>query len=900
MATLRVCSLLTSHIFALLLSPLLFAGLSDGAQQCIYSRQQAGICLSENREPALYTQDFGDCQGDSLIKVTQFNGAYYQDNMTVTWNLRGETSLKNDSVMLYISVYAYGRNRIGLTVDPCFANINSLCPLNASVPTEASGIIQVSPMDVADIPSIATSIPDFEGQAILRIFSNSTQSQIACYSAVLTNGASFSHPAAVSSILGVFTFIALCGSLAVALYGSDMSSIRNHYAHSLSVLVVFSVYHHIYFTGALSMNWSSALVAFWANYAWSAGMIYSESMQRSINHLLGDNKGNISTVGSAALGTSYHLLGGGFNISQLYRRDGLYLEGNTTLALSNMEGSARLLARGANANESNYYSWYGSAVIPGLPLPGNYSSFAGTLAQARIPASNAFMTGFLWFLILLAVVALVILTLKLLIEVLDRFKLLTTDRFLVFRAHWLRYISFAMLRVFFAALYMVTFLALFQFTVGGSAGMMAIAGVVLSIFLTGTSGAVTYALYDRLKVGNFSIRKERLLLKREKVLFGLPWFKIQRESKLDPVGKATEFGNWISLWWIQYVESTKRPSVHEDEDYLCKFGWLFARFRRTRWFFFAIWSLYEFVRACFFGAAAGHPLIQVFGILAVESVAFVAIVWMRPFEAARLNTLMVYLLGFSKVSTVALSAAFDPRFNLDRVTTTIIGIVIICIQGILTILLLISISIGAITSFMSLTRYQKEDKSRLPSWQRMRSKYLVHVEEAASDLPPPVPIPEGPKEPSFYVHSVQRLPKIEDEALVNLDISEESSQNGEQTAASCPHRRSSSRSSLPFGARPSRAIWSSRDFELWHEENKYNDNLLRAGSPRSSRLPPNLMRDDAASLRKLAIIQRAKSRSASLAIPRHESPVTTALTRNNPAFSASRLHGDDLEDVREE
>jgi hypothetical protein len=150
MANFRVRPLLLSYIFTFLLSPFLFAGLAGGVgdQQCIYptdpTRQQNRVCLSENREPALYTQDFGDCQGDSLIKVTQFNGAYYQDNMTVTWNLQGETSIENDSVMrmctfpshqelpawceltapVYISVYAYGRNRIGLTVDPCFANID--------------------------------------------------------------------------------------------------------------------------------------------------------------------------------------------------------------------------------------------------------------------------------------------------------------------------------------------------------------------------------------------------------------------------------------------------------------------------------------------------------------------------------------------------------------------------------------------------------------------------------------------------------------------------------------------------------------------------------------------------------------------------------------------------------
>ena len=38
--------------------------------------------------------------------------------------------------------------------------------MNSSVPIEAGGIIPVSQSDVANIPAIALSIPDFEGQAI--------------------------------------------------------------------------------------------------------------------------------------------------------------------------------------------------------------------------------------------------------------------------------------------------------------------------------------------------------------------------------------------------------------------------------------------------------------------------------------------------------------------------------------------------------------------------------------------------------------------------------------------------------------------------------------------------------------------------------------------------------------
>lgn len=57
------------------------------------------IYLRDDRKPALYTQDFGDCLGSSLINVTRFDAAYYQDNMTVLFHLEGNTNVANESIM---------------------------------------------------------------------------------------------------------------------------------------------------------------------------------------------------------------------------------------------------------------------------------------------------------------------------------------------------------------------------------------------------------------------------------------------------------------------------------------------------------------------------------------------------------------------------------------------------------------------------------------------------------------------------------------------------------------------------------------------------------------------------------------------------------------------------------
>jgi hypothetical protein len=80
--------------------------------------------VRDDRRPALYTADYGDCLGESLINVTRFDAAYYRDNMTVLFHLEGQTALRNESIMMSIGVYAYGERRFELTFNPCSANID--------------------------------------------------------------------------------------------------------------------------------------------------------------------------------------------------------------------------------------------------------------------------------------------------------------------------------------------------------------------------------------------------------------------------------------------------------------------------------------------------------------------------------------------------------------------------------------------------------------------------------------------------------------------------------------------------------------------------------------------------------------------------------------------------------
>ncbi|KAI4926764.1 hypothetical protein J4E85_007059 [Alternaria conjuncta] len=679
--------------------------------------------VRDDRQPSLYTADYGDCLGKSAINVTRFDAAYYKDNMTIIFHLEGETGLRREDIMMNIGVYAYGESRFDLTFNPCDANILSACPVKAGVPIEAAGIIPINQDDVAGIPEIALSIPDFEGQAILRLFSNSTQNE------------------------------AVVSSFATAAYGSNVLEMRKHYAHSLSVSVVFAVWHHIFYSGALSVNWPSVLVAFWSNYAWAGGMIYSESMQNTINDFIGSNKGNTSQVGAAGTGESNPHLGGGVDIHQIYKRGVLPQGLNLQAALA----KRRLI------DASTGFKYYGLPVKPGLPLPGNYSGFAGTLATEHIPASNAFMTGLLWFLILIACGVVSVLSLKVVLEGFSSIRIVKKDRLAFFRTHYLAFALSTVLRTIFIGFYMLTFLAMFQFSYLALSGPVAVACAAFFAVVFGIGSIAAYACFSRLRIGRYASEPDRLNIAKRRLLKIIPWFSISRNSKA-PRSEDEMYIASIPWWTIHATADT--ASIHDDEQYTTKFGWLASRYRRTRWWFFVVWLFYEFIRACFLAGASTQPLVQVFGLLAVEIVAFVAFIILRPFEGQRLNVLVVYLLGFSKITTTGLSAAFDTRFGIARIPTTVIGIIIIVIQGLLTVAVMVLILIGAVSSYLSILR----DRERMAplSWNPIREKHFAHIDCAVQDIPRPRAIsinsmPELPKTPYFEVRHVKRIAKVEDE-----------------------------------------------------------------------------------------------------------------------------------------
>ncbi|KAF1929355.1 uncharacterized protein M421DRAFT_4502 [Didymella exigua CBS 183.55] len=328
---------------------------------------------------------------------------------------------------MFLSVYTYGEPPLELTFNPCNANIWRACPLQAEVPIEAAGFILVSPLDVAGIPDLTLTVPDFEGEIILGIFSNSTQTETGCFAAQITNGNTFDHQLEVGSTLAAFTTLALLSSLDTVAYFDTIPSTRTHYAHCCSLLVVFAVWHHVYYSGALAVDRPTALIAFWNNYAWTGGMINVRWMQHAADKFFGSSKASDSTI--ANLASTY-------NIDMIYKRrasrsatsvEGIVKQGTANLVT---RGSDNIIEKEGIGDTGLAFSFRGRFINLGLPLPGDHFGFSGLLAKQNIPAVNAFLTALLFLFITVASILLAITTFSLVLLVMNRRKLARDDRLL--------------------------------------------------------------------------------------------------------------------------------------------------------------------------------------------------------------------------------------------------------------------------------------------------------------------------------------------------------------------------------------------------------------------------------------------------------------------------------------
>ncbi|KAJ6789469.1 hypothetical protein PWT90_00270 [Aphanocladium album] len=790
-------------------------------------------------QPQLYSGSFADClRGGSLFNFSTFDVAYYtdNDNHTLFLHLDGASNIRKESLMLHLSIEAYGETRFNMTYDPCKAQMDTLCPLTSDNRISAFAVVPVSADDIAGMPQVTMSIPDYEGFARIQIFANSTQTEIGCFQTVMSNGKTLSQPAAIGSTVGVFVIVAMLASFATAVYGISIPHMRMHYAHSFSVLIVFETFQYIFFSGALSVNWPSVLPAWWSNFAWPSGMFATHDLVRSISSFTG----NVVSVGQVGGAGSVPINNNGGLTQQIYGRAD--------------PGSGE---KPSPVSDLDDYAWGGEPNTPGMPMPGSWPGFPGTLSAVHIPPAEAFTLALIWFMVVIGLVTVLMVLFKFTLDLLIKVKLLKSDGFNYYRRHLGGYLVSALLRTCFIGFFALTTLAMYQFTLRGPDGPTAIAVVVFLILLLGIGGIAAYACYFRLRHGKYSTAPDTIRFESAKLFKTVPFVSAIRNSERGEQETAEQRRLYASVPITRIIYTNDDPNrltVHQDAGFIKRFGWLAGRYRRTRWWYFAFYLGYQFVRACFIGGGVRTPLAQVFGLFLFEIIALIMATKFTALEASRNAVVSVWMLSIAKVVTTGLSIAFISDYNLNRIGATAIGLVIVVVQAFLAVAVLILTALGIMSSWMSLSR-NKENFTE--PFVDLRVKYFEHMEKRTDDLPAPPKSEETTPEasdPGFNVHNVRRAPKIEDEdelgemAPPQPGFTGQASVIGQRSRANSASSRYSA-SSIPRAARVHRASWSSKEFAQMQAEM-----MTRPENQRGNRSRSNSQRMSSASAKIAAVL----------------------------------------------
>ena len=114
-------------------------------------------------------------------------------------------------------------------------------------------------------------------------------------------------------------------------------------------------------------------------------------------------------------------------------------------------------------------------------------------------------------------VAILVTLVKLVLDVSVKAKVLKSDGFNYFRAHWLGYMGAGLMRSLFIGFFVMITLSLYQLSLRGRAGPTALASVVLVILSLGLGSIAGYACFFRLRHGKYAVGPDTLRCEQGKL-----------------------------------------------------------------------------------------------------------------------------------------------------------------------------------------------------------------------------------------------------------------------------------------------------------------------------------------------------------------------------------------------
>lgn len=398
-----------------------------------------------------------------------FKVAFYPANHSLSVNVEGYSAITGN-VTADIEVTAYGYQAYSKKLNGCNVGLQGLCPMTSGQIPIKSNINDLSPDVINQIPGVAYTVPDIDGQVRIKILRTGSEEELACIQAELSNGKTV-YQKGVGWSTAVIAGLALLTSAVVAGLGHSNTAV--HIASN--ALSLFGFFQHQALFGMTAIYLPPIVSSWTQNFQWSMGIIQIGFIQ------------DIATWYQRATGgTPSNLLGSLSQVSVNVQKRSLdAAPRHASRAAQYMAGKARhyapraveaaggqLVKRVANLNANSESS--GTITVRGIQRVG---------FRAGIELTNIFMTGYIFFIIFVMFVIIGVVAFKWILELLSRSGKMKGDKFQDFRNGWTTIMKGILFRVVLIGFPQMVVLCFWELVVQDSAGEMALAVVTVITFI---------------------------------------------------------------------------------------------------------------------------------------------------------------------------------------------------------------------------------------------------------------------------------------------------------------------------------------------------------------------------------------------------------------------------------
>ncbi|KAI2624985.1 TRP-domain-containing protein [Hypoxylon sp. NC1633] len=572
-------------------------------------------------EPMLVSNSLNTCQEDSMFTASLFKVVYTPNNGTAFLNIVATSSVEG-SVVFDVDVSAYGYTIIKTIIDPCKAGLAGLCPMTAGkIPLKFN--LPVEAAAASQIPGIAYTFPDLD--ATVRVFLNMTDTgkSVACVEADISNGKTVDL-IGVKWVLAIIAGLILCSSAIIN--GLGHSNAAAHIASG--ALSLFGFFQAQAMLGLTSIHLPPVVQSWTQDFQWSMGIINVDFMQDIFTWYQRATGGTPSTIFDSLTTVSVQVEKRGFAAVPdaavgFYRR------------------SAALVpqAVGSLMKRANTMTGSGSYIVFGIQR---------VAFRAGIETTNLFMTGLIFFCLLVVVTIGAVAAFKGLCELAVKQKWMKGDTFLEFRNGWLTVLKGILFRLTLIGYPQMAILCLWEFTQVDSP-----AEVVLAVFfIVGMTVTLGWAASKVIRIARRSVAMHR-----------------------NPA----------------YI-------LFSDPQALNKWGFLYIQFRASAYYFIIPVLGYTLIKTMFIAFAQQNGTAQAIGFLIIEAGALIGASVLRPWMDKSTNSFNIAICAVNFINAIFL-LIFSDVFNQPPLVNGVIGLILFFLNAIFATVLLIMVIVSTALVF---------------------------------------------------------------------------------------------------------------------------------------------------------------------------------------------------------